>query len=190
MKLVLCEGDDDKAVIERLCAAHSIDGIKVEHYKGRDNLGPYVRDFLNRTDYRPGQIESIGIVQDADQDGRAARERVAGAVKVLEEAAKRKGLRLKVASFIVTRSGEDGGMIEDLCLAAVSQEAGYPCLEAYFDCMIGKTGKQTYHPKAKWRAWMACQSDYDLRTGLSAEKGYVPVANPAFDSLRDFLRSL
>jgi hypothetical protein len=195
MKLVLCEGEDDKKVISGLCEANSIDGLEVQPYKGRDNLRAFVRALTKRPDFVRGEIESVGIVQDADQDGRAAWERVRDAVEaafgvVLVEPAKPVGERPRIAGFVLARQGEDRGVLEDLCLTAVSQQAGYFCLEDYFRCLTEKTGKQTFHPKAKFRAWMASQSDYDLRTGLAAEQGYVPYTNAAFDALRDFLRGL
>lgn len=195
-KLVLCEGGDDKAIISGLCAAHGIDGISVEDYKGRDKLRTYVHGLRQRPDFVRGEIESVGITRDADEDGQAAWKSVQDAAKaafgiVLKERGKTAGERPRVAGFIVARPGEDRGKLEDLCLAAVSQQAGYSCLEDYFHCLSEKTEKQTYDAKAKWQAWMASQRDYKLSlTDLATKPGGVSYTNPAFDSLRDFLRSL
>jgi len=193
MKLVLCEGKGDKKVISALCEALKINGLQAEDYGGRDKLLEYMVGLPKRPEFVLRQVESVGVTQDADQDGQAAWDGVRDAVKaafgvVLAARGKPAGAQPRVAGFIVARPGEDRGMLEDLCLAAVSQQPGYSCLEDYFRCLTEKTGKQTYHPKARFRAWMASQSDYELHAGLAAEEGCVPFTHPVFDPLRDFLR--
>jgi len=81
-------------------------------------------------------------------------------------------------------------MIEDLCLQAVSDLPEYACMLKYFDCLKENTEKKEYHSKAKFRAWMAAQEDYELYVGLAAGKGYIPWESPAFSSLKDLLNKL
>jgi len=182
-------------VISALCKALNIEGLHVEQYAGREKMRDVVCALPGRPEFAKGEIESIGITQDADEDGQAAWASVCDAAKaafgvVLAERGKPAGQRPRVAGFILACPGADQGMLEDLCLAAASQKPGYSCLEDYFRCLTEKTGKPAYHPKARFRAWMASQSDYELHAGLAAEEGYVPFANPAFHPLRDFLRAL
>lgn len=82
------------------------------------------------------------------------------------------------------------GMVEDLCLNSVSDRPEFPCVDDYFNCITQKSKRKDFSSKAKLRAWMAAQEDFDLYIGKAAEKGYWPWENPAFDPIREFLRNL
>jgi hypothetical protein len=94
----------------------------------------------------------------------------------------------RVGIFIVGVDGQ--GMIEDLCLKSVASEPGFHCVDEYFRCIAKHSSRKEFKSKAKVRVWMASHEDYDYRVGLAAEKSYWPWDNPAFDSLKNFLRAL
>ena len=91
--------------------------------------------------------------------------------------------------FVVSDS-HGRGMIEDLCLASVSDQPGFSCLQQYFECLSEKTAAKEYHSKAKFRAWMASQVEFESHVGLAAKHGFLPWENAAFTPLREFLRRL
>jgi hypothetical protein len=194
MKLVICEGADDAAVVSELCIASGIAGITVEHYGGRSNLEAFLRELPKRPDFARGEVESLGVTIDADTNGAASWQKLQNAVQQgigvqLTTRGTFVSTAPKIGGFVVARP-DDTGMLEDMCLAAVQGKPGYPCLEEYFRCLAEKTERKQYLAKAKFRAWMASQSDFDLRTGKAAAKGYLPWDNTAFDPLRQFLKAL
>jgi hypothetical protein len=92
------------------------------------------------------------------------------------------GERPRIAGLLI--GGPSGhGMLEDLCLEAVRDYPGFSCLGDYFRCLTDRTGKKEFHAKARFRAWMASQSDFELHVGKAADKGFLPWSNPAFDCL-------
>src|SRR6266851_6250789 len=187
MKLVLCEGPDDLEVIRELCKERGVTGLTIERYKGRDNLANVLSELPKRPEFARQEVVSLGITLDANAGGNAAWQLLCNAVRgsfgvSLTERGLFVGAKPRIGGFIV--SGPDAkGMLEDLCLAAVSDQPGYPCLEAYFKCLTERTGKKDYHSKSKFRAWMASQSDYELYVGKAAAEGYLPFGHAAFNPL-------
>ncbi len=194
MKLVLCEGNEDLLVVSGLCAASDIAGLTVEHCAGRNNLERVLMEMPKRPEFTRGEVESLAVLIDAEISKDASWEKIQNAVHLgfgfrPPTHGELAGESLRIAGFVI--SGKGGvGMLEDLCLEAVSHLSGYACLEEYFRCLVEKTKVKEYHPKAKFRAWMASQRDYELKVSLAADKGYVPWESPAFNLLREFLRSL
>jgi hypothetical protein len=194
MKLVLCEGADEIAVLTELCTARGIAGLTVEEYKGRDNLAHVLRDVPKRPDYVQQQIESLAVLLDANGDPDASWQRLRDAVQHrLNVALSGRGVfageKPKITGYLIGRS--DGkGMLEDLCLLAINEQAGLDCLDTYFRCLVEKTEKKEYHAKARFRAWMSAQEDREMRLGQAASKGHLRWDSPAFDPLVAFLRTL
>lgn len=193
MKFVVCEGGDDQAVIEGLARHAGLKDIRVEGCGGVDNFGQYLRGLPQRPEFTRREVSALGIVLDADRD-RAARwqqirERVREAFHVdLAAESVFAGTHPKI-SALITAVG-DQGTLEDVVLEAVRDQRGYRCLEEYFRCLAAETGRPAYPAKARFRAWMASQADYDLRVGKAAIAGYIPWEAPTFAGLRAFLRAL
>jgi hypothetical protein len=194
MKLVICEGPDDAAVLEGICGALGIAGLTIENCKGRANLERVVGELKIRPEFTREEVESVAIVIDAEASFDASWQKVRNAVNLgfavrLASHAEFTVGKPRVGGFVV--SGAQGqGMIEDLCLQSVSDQPGYPCLEEYFKCLSERTQRKDYHSKAKFRAWMASQTEYELHVGLAAKHGLIPWEKPAFTPLREFLRKL
>jgi len=194
MKLVVCEGRDDEAVLSGLCEASGITGLTFENCGGRNKLERFVRQLHIRLEFAHQDVESLAIVIDAETSLEASWQKIRNAVQLgfkvkLAEHGAFAGEEPRIAGFVV--SGPHGrGMIEDLCLDSVSDRPGYACLQQYFQCLAEKTDKKEYHSKAKFRAWMASQAEYEAYIGEAAKHGFIPWEKPAFTPLRDFLRQL
>ncbi|MBI4325854.1 MAG: hypothetical protein HY674_11395 [Chloroflexi bacterium] len=194
MKLVLCEGKDEVAVIKGLCEASGLSGLTVEPIQGKDRLREVLAELPKRPEFARMDVESLGILLDAGQDPAALWMKLRQDVQAtlgfaLTDQAVFAGERPKVAGLLV--GGKDGhGMLEDTCLQAVSDHPGFPSLEDYFRCLVERTERKEYHAKARFRAWMASQSEYEFHVGKAAEKDFLPWGNPAFDRLRQFLKNL
>lgn len=194
MKLVICEGPGDQSVIQGLCQFAGLECIRVENCGGRTNLESYLRELPKRPEFTRNEVSSLAIIIDAEVNASNSWRKIANAVHQsfqvsLEREGGFTGSPLRIGGFVVS-AGDGTGMIEDLCLQAVANQPGFPCLDEYFRCLAEKTGKATYPAKAKFRAWMASQSDFDLRVGKAADKGYLPWDSPAFGPLREFLAEL
>ena len=194
MKLVLCEGKDDVAVVEGLCLHSKITGLSLEQYGGRDRLQQVVCTLPIRPEFTRGELQSLAILIDAEKDRDSSFQKVRDIIKktfdvVVENPGSFAGSKPRVAGFVVC-DDSGRGMLEDVCLKSVSGRADHKCMEEYFKCLSEKTGKKDFHPKAKFKAWMASQIEFDFRVGLAAGGGYLPWDNKAFDGLREFLKSL
>lgn len=190
MKLIVCEGADDQAVLEELLQHLGRQDVVVEQCKGVDNLGRYLRELQKRPEFVRQEVESLGVMIDADQNGDDAWRRVGALVKEsfgveLRERGVSAGERPRIVGFVNGR--DNRGTLEDVCLEALRGQPGFACLEEYFRCLEQTTDRKTYPAKARFRAWMAAQADFDLRTGKAAKQGYLPWESPAFEPLRDFL---
>jgi hypothetical protein len=194
MKLVLCEGKDDIAVVEGLCRHSKITGLSLEQYGGRDKLQQYVGSLPIRPEFTRGELENLAILIDAEKDSDASFQKVRDIVNktfnvVLEKPGVFAGSNPYVGGFVVC-DDSGRGMLEDVCLKSVSDRANHKCMQEYFKCLTERTGQKDFHPKAKFKAWMASQTEFDFRVGLAAAEGYLPWENKAFDDLREFLNSV
>lgn len=194
MKLVICEGADDAMVLKEICAASGIAGLTIEICNGRGNLERVVSELQIRPEFTRREVESVAIVIDAEIDFDASWHKIRNAVELgftltLPAPGELAGERPRIGGFVVSDS-EGKGMIEDLCLASVSDQPGYPCLQEYFKCLSERTEKKEYHSKAKFRAWMASQTEFEYYVGKAATHGFIPWEKPAFAPLREFLARL
>ena len=194
MKLVICEGPGDVSVISGLAKASGLTDMSFEYYGGRNKLEAFLRELPKRPDFTRREVESLAVTIDAEQNGAASWQKVQNAIRQgfgieLTTRSVFQGDSPKIGGFVIAGS-DDKGMLEDLCLASVQDKPGFPCLAEYFRCLVEKTERKEYHAKAKFRAWMASQSDFELHAGKAADKGYLPWDSAAFDSLRQFLKAL
>jgi hypothetical protein len=191
-KFVFCEGKDDMAVVARLADYLRLD-IVVKEYQGRNNLANALRTFALSPEFAQQQVAAIAILRDADANADAAFASVRDALgqNSFEAPATNcvfTSTTPRIGVFII---GVDGkGMLESLLLKSVEERPEFSCLDAYFACVARYSLRDEFHPKARFRVWMASQDDYKDDAGKAAEKGYWPWESPAFDSLKKFLLAL
>jgi hypothetical protein len=95
----------------------------------------------------------------------------------------------RVGIFIVP-NGIDDGMLETLCLRAVSTLPEFACLDAYFQCLQGHQIVPNNLDKARAHAWLASRPESDKRVGEAAQARYWPWDSDVFQDLWTFVRSL
>ena len=193
MKLLVCEGKDDQALLQGLVGQLGLEGVTIEPCEGVPSFDLFVRQLPKRGEFTRREVASLGIILDADLDRAACwqriRERVQEAFQIeLRGENQFAGDRPRIGGFIVG-SGPSGNL-EDLLLEACRDKPGFSCLSDYFACLAKAMPDATFKSKARFRAWMAAQSKYDLRAGKAAEEGYIPFDSPVFDELKSFLRAL
>ncbi|HYL99990.1 MAG TPA: DUF3226 domain-containing protein, partial [Blastocatellia bacterium] len=78
-KLLLGEGPDEVEFLKALASKLEIDGLQIEHYGGKDNLGNYLITLPKIPGY--SLLSTIGITRDADDSFSASYESVSNMVR-------------------------------------------------------------------------------------------------------------
>ena len=192
-KLLLVEGRDEELVLGAFLRHLGISAVQVQGYGGKNRLQYFLTTVTNEPDF--DQVPSIGIVRDADDNARSAFQSVQSSLRnvglptpqnFLEPAA---GLP-RVAVFIMPDNANPGAL-EDLCLAAWSEDPAMPCVADFMQCLQDVAiAPPVDAAKARMHAFLASRADPDLRLGEAAQREYLPWSNPAFQSLSDFLKAL
>ncbi len=75
-KLLLVEGKDTEAFIKALLKASEVDGFQILDFRNVENFRPFIKGLVNQPDFRQLDIQSIGVIRDAEQNASAAFESV------------------------------------------------------------------------------------------------------------------
>ena len=192
-KLVLVEGKEEIRFLGALLSKIQVDDLQVLEYGGKNRLGEYMRALLCMPGF--GDVVSLGVTRDADDDPRAALQSIQGTLRsaglgIPEELGKFSGENPRVQIYLFP-SGLNQGMLEDLCLQSVAEDKAIRCVDEYFDCVRKVAEREPRNlAKARVHAWLASQTEPDKRLGEAAQKGYWPLEHPVFDDLKEFLGSI
>ena len=194
-KLLLVEGSAMVsffiALLEEINLA---DEVQVWDFGGKNQLPSSLRTL---TTFAPNFhiVNSLGIVRDAEENpADAAFASVCGALEKANLSVPRhlnevSNGRPTVTVFVVPDC-EKPGMIETLCLEALHSEPVMPCVKQFFDCVHNHRSPAANLDKAKFFAYISTTSKPDLLLGQAARFGVIPLDNPVFNSLKQFLQML
>jgi hypothetical protein len=194
LKFVFCEGADDVAVVKGVADSIGLAELQIEGIGGKNNLRNFLREAKTRPEFSRNEVAAIGVIRDADNDPVAAFRSVCDAL--VGNGFKAPGHNGGFAAdairtgVLIVGPNAGKGMVEDLCLKSVSDRPEFACVDDYFRCIADKSGRKDFTAKARVRAWMASQTDFDVRVGKAAERGYWPWSSPVFDPVKEFLRQL
>ncbi|HAA26404.1 MAG TPA: hypothetical protein DCE56_00400 [Cyanobacteria bacterium UBA8553] len=192
-KLLIGEGKEEVDFFTAFLTHLNISDIQVEQYGGKQGLKSYLRTLV----VRPGYLDvvSLGITRDADNSAQSAFQSVCNCLNraslpVPSQPREIVGDNPQV-SVMILPDGQNTGMLEDLCLAAVVTDPVLQCVDDYFDCVYTTVGREPNNKaKARVHAWLSSQIEPDKRLGEAAKAGYWPWDSPGFDSLKQFLEAL
>lgn len=191
-KVLLGEGNEEVYFFSALLNHLKIADIQIEQYGGTGSL----RKFLDTLIVRPGfiNVEAVAITRDADDDANAAFQSVRSA---LGHASLPQPNAINVftvnnprVGVFILPDGQQGGMLEDLCLASVATDLAMSCVDDFFRCVEAQGRKPNNMSKAKAHAWLASKEKPDKRLGEAAKAGYWDFSHSAFDLLKQFLQQL
>lgn len=192
-KVLLVEGKDEEHFFAGLFSQAGIAGIQLLPIGGKTQLQTNLKALkLTPNFYR---VTSLGIARDANGDPRAAFQSVcqslANAGFPVPSQVGTKSNPAPTVSVFILPDGSSKGMLEDLCLSAVSGSPLLACVDQFLLC-AEERAHVTPNNKAKARAhaFLAAQVEPGKRVGEAAEASFWPLGHSAFDSLRAFLRSL
>jgi len=191
--LLLVEGKDEKGFFEDLSKHLQIGDLQIIDCQGKDNI----RDKLKAVIKSPAfsMVTSLGVVRDADNSYDTAFQSISQAIKDAGLPVSPNHLltgdqKPRVSVWIMPGKGRTG-MLEDLCLEAVSGDPACLCVEQYFDCLKNQINRPPRELlKAKLQVFLASKPEVNLRLGEAALKGYFPWDSEAFKDVRDFLSTV
>ena len=196
--LLVVEGKDEEYFFGALLRHAGLSEIfQVMPIGGKDKLRAELKTLRITPGF--GKATSIGIVRDGDGNNEDAFDRVCSALEGANLS--RPSIPLELSdgepriSVLIMPPVEigTGRMLEDLCLAAVTDDPAMRCVDEYFNCLGGQAGishKINAFPKARLHAFLASRSDPELRLGEAAQRGYFPLDSPVFKPVADFLIQL
>lgn len=192
-KLLVGEGSEEVLFFNALLTHLNMTDVQIEQYGGKQGLASYLKTLKVRPGYR--EVISIGITRDADDSAASAFQSVCGSLKGAELPVPTKPGEIAgnnpQVNILILPNGQNNGMLEDLCLAAVETDAVLQCVDKYFDCVSKTTKRQPNNlAKARIRVWLSSQIEPDKRLGEAAQAGYLPWDSFAFDGLKQFLQAL
>ena len=199
-KLVLCEGEADKAIFRRLLELNGCTGIQVVDYGGKDEIPRALEYLVTQKPDHP--IRSLLITRDADENWANALENVK---KSLDTVKGQVELSVPVDLDCFTTSPlavaisllpgvQMNGELEDLCVQSYATDPIIPCIDGYFECtdMVGVGVEEKDRSKAKMQVWSAVRGKPGEALYYSFKDGKFDafLKHTSFQPLVDLLRQM
>ena len=202
MPLVLCEGTEDRLVMEALAKHAGLEGkLAFQDYAGENKLRLYLSTLKVSPEFRRGEFSRVLVTRDADADFTGAWASVRGAIKAAfscEPKAPGDWVSIPegapIAAWVIPGPGRSG-MIETLCLDAARSQTPemFACLDPFFDC-LAKVNGSTPHEKVRFALWTIISQGSGAKDRLSIERAIAKLPldwnDAAFASLRELLVQL
>jgi hypothetical protein len=192
-RIVIVEGRDEVRLVESVARQHGRADLQVLSFDGVDNLRGYLKAIPSISGFTG--VRSIGIICDAEGDAQARFQSVtdslaaAGLPVPPQPLGEAPGPPRVVV--LINPHGSSAGSLDDVCVQSVRTDRAMPCVDAYLDCLVrvGIQGPQN-RAKARAHAFIASRDRPDVSLGVALERGYFPLADPAFEPVRRLLSSL
>jgi len=175
--LVLCEGKEDKCVMNELARRAGLEGrLEFREYGGKDRLRDYLNMLKARPEYVRGEYSRILVTRDADNDFKVAWQAIKDAIfeelGCVVDAPGRWATNdesREIAAWIVPGDGRTG-MIETMCVESScgKNPKVYECLESFLGCLSGVHGGDM-HQKARFFIWTIAAQGTAAKDRMSLE---------------------
>jgi hypothetical protein len=198
-KLLVVEGADDNRFLAALLKSLRMgDDFDIRDLEGKGNFGEALRFLPAASGFT--QINSLGIVCDADQDAQSAFLSIRNILRNTLLSVPDRPMTItagnpRVAVFIWPNCSVSG-TLETLCLSSVENDPAMPCVRQYFECLrdqmpaLPKTIEKAQLHAFLLHTFLASREKPGLRIGEAAEKHYWDWDHPAFDPIKQFLGAL
>ena len=191
--ILLGEGKDEVRFFEALGCHIGLRDFQAMDYAGKNNLRPFLSQFPKMRDF--AQVASLIVTRDADHDWgntfASVRDALANAKLPVPSALMEwVGDAPKVSIMLLPENGANG-TLEDLCLAAVSEDPAMSCVNEYFSCLqCHSVPSGIWVSKAKVHAFLSSRPEPDCRLGEAAEKRYWYFDHTVYDEVKRLLKEL
>lgn len=192
-KLLIVERRDEEFFFGAAFRDHlNIGDVQILAIGGKTNLTRNLKALTKDANFPT--VVSLGIVRDADLDATGAFDSIRSSLTSASLAypgghGQFTSTMPRIGVFIIA-NGTDNGMLETLCVNAVSGYIEYHCLTEYFKCLQGHNVIPNNLCKAQAHAWLASRVEPDKRVGEAAQKGYWPWNALEFSDLWSFLQTI
>lgn len=193
VNILVVEGRDEELFFGALIHSLGLGSIQIMSFGGKAKLREYLKALIRTSGF--ASVSCLGIARDANSDPRAAFQSVCDALKDNNLPAPGKPLVLtghspRVTVMILPGEGNPG-MLEDLCLRAVTQDPAKFCIDKYFECLQKQSLPLPHNmSKAMVHAFLASRPEADKRLGEAAQAGYWPWDSEAFGQVKAFLQQI
>ena len=200
--LVLCEGKEDRLVMEALARHVGLKGkLAFQDYGGESKLRAYLATLKVSPEFRRGEFSRILVTRDADADFAQAWASLKGSIQAVfssEPATPRAWISAGNGSQIsawVIPGPDKAGMIETLCLEAARTKSpsDFGCLDPLMACLENLQGEKP-HEKVRFAIWTIIAQGTGAKKRLSLERAidHLPLdwGDEAFTPLRELLTEL
>lgn len=189
--LLVVEGKEDVAFFGAIIKYLSLTNIQVKDIGGKTQLPTRLEEVSKQREFLDN-IVVLGIIHDADNSSQSAFQSVSSALNKAGLPVPKKQLQVTSGaprvSVMIVPNGKSSGILEDVCLASITDEKVIVCVDQYFECVPDKH-KTHVLSKAQLQVYLAAKEP-ELRLGEAAEKGFWDWNHPAFDPIKDFLRQI
>jgi hypothetical protein len=200
--LVLCEGKEDRLVMEMLAKAAGLEGrLEFQDYGGESKLRPYLANLRVSPEFRRGEYSRILITRDADTDYEGAWTSVRDSIRAVFSCDVGAAgdwvspeVGVQIAAWIIPGPGKKG-MIETLCLDASRSQSPelFSCLDPFVEC-LAKLNQGTPHEKVRFALWTIIAQGAGAKDRLSFDRALAKLpldwSGEVFAPLRKVLTDL
>lgn len=169
--------------------------VDIRDYGGKDELRAYVRTIALAEGF--GDVKSVGLVRDAEDDPRGALQSMKGALKNAGLAVPRTVGQIAsgcpATAVFVLPDAKSPGMLESLCWRAIVERmrAGVACIEEFLACVEKETGARLPNAdKSRVYAYLSTRKKPDELLGQAARARDFPWDSEEFNALKTFIRNL
>lgn len=193
-KVLLVEGQTPFQFFKALLRNLGLDNqVEIRNFGGVKDFSAFLKALVGTDGF--DKVTSIGIVRDAEENADSAFDSVKDSLirANLTAPATPKSISHgnPVTSVFILPDCVQPGMLETLCLQSITTNPSMTCVDGFFICL---DGNQVLLPdnldKARIQAFLASREKSGLLLGQAAHAGYLDWDDQAFDSLKQFLRSL
>lgn len=194
--VIFVEGRDEVNFFDALLKEVKIEHIEVRAVGGKDQLAHQLPAAVKSASF--ATVTSVGVVQDADADENAARQRIGyvlkqcglpvpGADQLFVDSALT-GKPIKVGVLIIPGAGRPG-YLEDLFLDSCADMPELNCVDAFSACLEA-SGRMPFTSKSKAHALMVSLGVTENRLGRGYEAKQIGTSHAAYDVVRRFVEKL
>ena len=192
-KQLVVEGEDEKAFFRYLLNHLQIGDVQIQAYGGVKQLKKWFKGFVLMSNFHI--VESVGIIQDADDNANAAFTRVCNVLTNVGKNPPNAPFLLssgtpQITIGILPGPEVQSGMLEDLCLMTVENDAAMGFVTNYLDCLQMLSNPPKNLAKAKLQAFLASRREPTIGLRRAAEKGDWNWDHSALTPVVEFLKSL
>ncbi len=197
-KIVLVEGKDEKIFFDKLCVhIEKQADIQILDFGGITQFRKYLKSLKASSSYRSMNVNSLGVIRDAELDMGSAFQSVCDALKASGFAVPSHPSEMvdgdpNISVFILPDC-QNQGMLETLCWQAVarSDDSAIPCVHQYLDCLKKSSALPKNADKARLHTFLASRKEPGLLVGEATGKsGYWNLDSSVFKPLKKFLQTL